>query len=299
LSAVISSLDAHRYLRARMIASSHEVGWRAVLLRAYEDPPAAECFTTPPTLDHLIVLVTHGTVNVEGRYRGRWQTATYWPGSVGMTSPGQEVTLRWHGKTRHSTLQLHLPAETLRECSEQVLGRSAREPEMPNVLAYDDPLIEHIVLELADAMRLGAPELYADSAAHLLATHLLVRHAKAAQPKPPQRDAVRMRRVFDYMRSNLGEAISLATLAKLAALSRFHLIRMFRHVYGETPHQCLTRLRVDEARRRLRRSEDPISNIALDCGFTTHAHFTAAFRHRMGVTPTAYRQQVRLRPLHS
>jgi AraC family transcriptional regulator len=108
-----------------------------------------------------------------------------------------------------------------------------------------------------------------------------------------------MRRVFYYMRSNLAEAISLATLAKLASLSRFHLIRMFRQVYGETPHQCLTRLRVDEARRRLRRSDAPISNIALDCGFTTHAHFTAAFRQRMGMTPTAYREHVRLRPLHS
>jgi AraC family transcriptional regulator len=123
--------------------------------------------------------------------------------------------------------------------------------------------------------------------------------AVISSAEAPPRDTIRMRRVFDYMRSNLAESISLATLAKLASLSRFHLIRMFRQVYGETPHQCLTRLRVDEARRRLRRSEEPISNIALDCGFTTHAHFAAAFRQRMGVTPTAYRQQVRLRPLHS
>ena len=76
MSELISSLDAHRYLRATMTASSSQAGWRSLLLRAYDDPPEAE-FTTPPTTDHLIVLVTEGTCNVEARYRGRWQTATY------------------------------------------------------------------------------------------------------------------------------------------------------------------------------------------------------------------------------
>jgi hypothetical protein len=48
MSELISSLDAHRYLRATMTASSSQAGWRSLLLRAYDDPPEAE-FTTPTT----------------------------------------------------------------------------------------------------------------------------------------------------------------------------------------------------------------------------------------------------------
>jgi AraC family transcriptional regulator len=102
---MISSIEAYRYLRATMTECSQKAGWRSLLLRAYDDPPVAEPFTTPPTKDHLIVLVTKGTCNVEGLYRGKWQTANYGPGSLGMTAPGEEVTLRWRGGTSHSTLQ--------------------------------------------------------------------------------------------------------------------------------------------------------------------------------------------------
>src|ERR1044071_4360456 len=101
---MISSLEAHRYLRATMTLCSHEAGWRSLLLRAYDDPPVVEPFTTPQTRDHLIVLVTKGACNVEGLYRGRWSRAAYGPGSLGMTAPGEEVTLRWRGTTSHSTL---------------------------------------------------------------------------------------------------------------------------------------------------------------------------------------------------
>jgi AraC family transcriptional regulator len=288
MSELISSLDAHRYLRATMTASSSQAGWRSLLLRAYDDPPEAE-FTTPATTDHLIVLVTEGTCNVEARYRGRWQTATYTAGSLGMTAPREEVTLRWRGATRHSTLQLHLPAATVRASMEQLSGHSCGAEILPNGISYDDPLIRSLILNLAEAMRRGTPDIYAESAAELLAAHLVVSHAHVSPRKPPSRDLTRMRRVRDYMQANLGADLSLDSLAHVACLSRFHLIRMFKLVYGETPHQFLTRLRIEEACRRLKRTSEPISSIALHCGYTNSTHFAAAFRRLVRMTPTAYK----------
>src|SRR5262245_61385592 len=101
------SLNAHRQLKATMTACSWEAGWRALLRRAYVDPPAVEEVTTAPTADHLIVLVTHGSCDIEGRYGGRWMRARYRPGSLGMTAPGEEVSLRWRSDAPHATLQLH------------------------------------------------------------------------------------------------------------------------------------------------------------------------------------------------
>lgn len=286
---MISSLEAHRYLRATMTLCSFEAGWRSLLLRAYDDPPVAEPFTTPQTEDHLIVLVTKGACNVEGLYRGRWSKAAYGPGSLGMTAPGEEVTLRWRGTTSHSTLQLHLPAEAVRSCKEELLGRGASPPQMPNVLASEDPVLQQVILGVAARLREGAPDIYAESAAQFLTMHMLVRHAGREPHKAPTRDVLRMQRVYDYMHAHLSEDVSLEDLAKVACLSRFHLIRMFKHVYGETPYQRLTRLRIERACQRLAHGEDLVATVALDCGFANPTHFAAAFRRLVGMSPRAYR----------
>src|SRR5258708_21324911 len=73
LTTMISSLDAHRYLRAKMTACRWRAGWRSLLIRAYEHPPQAEEFVTPATRDHLIVLVTSASFDVEGHYRNTRQ----------------------------------------------------------------------------------------------------------------------------------------------------------------------------------------------------------------------------------
>ena len=287
---MIPSIEAYRYLRATMTQCSQKSGWRSLLLRAYDDPPVVEPFTTPPTKDHLIVLVTNGTCNVEGRYGGKWQRANYGPGSLAMTAPGEEVTLRWRGDTAHSTLQLHLPAESILRCNEDVVGRGAISPRLPNTLSHDDPLLQQVILGVAARLREGAPEIYAESAAQFLTVHMLVRHAGHEIVKTRTRDEARMRRVCDYMHAHVAEEVSLRDLAKIAYVSRFHLIRIFKQTYGETPYQRLTRLRIQRAQRLLATSDTPITQIALDCGFTNQTHFAAAFRRLIGLSPRAYRQ---------
>jgi AraC family transcriptional regulator len=288
---MIPSLQAHQYLRATMTLCSFAAGWRSLLLRAYDDPPVAEPFTTPQTEDHLIVLVTKGRCNVEGLYRGKWYTAAYGPGSLGMTAPGEEVTLRWRGTTPHSTLQLHLPAESIRRAREDLIQRGVSPPQMPNELSSEDPLLQQMMLSVAAKLREGAPEIYAESAVQFLTMHLLVRHAGHELQKAPTRDTLRMSRVCDYMHAHLGEEVSLEDLAKVACLSRFHLIRLFKQVYGETPYQRLTRLRIELACQRLATGSDLVAHIALDCGFPNQTHFAAAFRRQVGVSPRDYRRR--------
>jgi AraC family transcriptional regulator len=289
---MISSTEAYRYLRATMTECSQKAGWRSLLLRAYEDPPVVERFTTPPTQDHLIVLMTKGTCTVEKLYRGKWQKASYGPGSLGMTAPGEEATLRWRGDTSHSTLQLHLPAESILRCNEEVVGRGAVFPRMPNALLYDDPLLQQVILSVAAKLREGAPEIYAESAAQFLIMHILVRHAGHEITKARTRNEARMQRVCDYMHAHLAEEVLLQDLAEVAYVSRFHLIRMFKKTYGETPYQHLTRLRIQRAERLLATSDTPITQVGLDCGFTNQTHFAAAFRRLVGLSPRAYRQSI-------
>jgi AraC family transcriptional regulator len=81
-------------------------------------------------------------------------------------------------------------------------------------------------------------------------------------------------------------------LAKVAYVSRFHLIRILKQTYGETPYQRLTRLCIQRVQRLLATSDTPITQIALDCGSTNQTHFAAAFRRPVGLSPRAYRQRV-------
>src|SRR5438445_1760860 len=57
----------------------------------------------------------------------------------------------------------------------------------------------------------------------------------------------RLRKVEDFMRENLASAVSLEDLAREAGVSRFHLLRLYKKLYGQTPLKRLTFLRMEEA----------------------------------------------------
>ncbi|MEM7143630.1 MAG: AraC family transcriptional regulator [Verrucomicrobiota bacterium] len=104
-----------------------------------------------------------------------------------------------------------------------------------------------------------------------------------------------MSRVIEHVHREYGDALTSAQLAKMAGLSVSQFERRFRQAFGTSPRQYLLRIRVEAAARRLAETEQTVSEIALDCGFADHAHFSRRFRKIMQVTPTAYRATHRMR----
>jgi AraC family transcriptional regulator len=286
----IPSLRAQDHLPGSMTSCSWQAGWRSVLLRGYDDGPEAE-FTTQPTNDHLIVLVVDGECEIDSRYPTRRRRGAHRRGSIAMTAPGEDVLVRWTGETRHSTLQLHIPERTIQGVLDDLSERNAPVLEMPGVLQFGDPVVAWTILSLSQALSEGAPDIYADSAAHFLTTHLLTRHGEAQARPAPARDDLRIRRVDDYIRDNLSAPISLDDMADVAGLSRFHLVRLFNQFHKETPFRRLTRIRMEEARRRLVGGADRVTEIAFACGYENPAHFASAFKRTFGVSPRQYRQR--------
>lgn len=287
---MIPSLEAHQSLKASMQLCSWKAGWRSLLLRGYEDEPAAAEFTTAVTPDQLFVLVTEGSCRIECWRGGHWRSENYHVGTLALKAPGVEDTLRWASHEAHSTLQLHLPSHVLERQVMELWDRDYAAVDLPTVLATQDPMIEATMIALRDGIVQGFPDLYAETAAEFLATHLLLRHCRFKPLLAPGNEDRRLLRVEHYMRAHLSEPISLAALAREAGLSRFHLLRLFKAVYGETPFKRLTRMRINEAKRRLVSNRQPVTEIALDCGYQNVAHFSAAFRRFEGVSPSAYRR---------
>lgn len=291
MSISTQSLCASTALHGTMSLCSWELGWRNLLLRRYVEPTEVEHLVTAPTIDHLLVLVTRGSCQIEGRYAGRWHGARYAKGAIGMTAPTEEVSLKWHGGRDLETLQLHIPGETLADVSKLDPTWSG-EIRLPNQLMFPDPLIEMVLQNLCRAAELGVGGLYADSAVHFLAHHLLRFHARSTQVAPAGRESRRMAIADTLLRSSLSDDVSLEALASEVGLSKYHFLRVFKETFGETPFQRLTRLRMERAKDLLESSSFSVTRIALECGYGNPGHFAIAFRRLHGVSPLAFRGAV-------
>jgi AraC family transcriptional regulator len=100
----------------------------------------------------------------------------------------------------------------------------------------------------------------------------------------------RIDRVIDYLRENLDRPVKLKDLAKVACFSEFHFHRIFSAVSGETLKSFTNRLRLEKAARLLRYSGQNLTDIALQCGFSSSATFSRAFRAGYGTSPSEFRK---------
>ena len=87
------------------------------------------------------------------------------------------------------------------------------------------------------------------------------------------------------------ESLDLRALAREAALSPWHFLRLFRTAFGVTPHQYLVRVRI-EAAKRLLLGDAPVTDVCLDVGFQSLGSFSALFARRVGTPPSTFRRRI-------
>jgi AraC family transcriptional regulator len=95
-----------------------------------------------------------------------------------------------------------------------------------------------------------------------------------------------------YVRAHVDERLRLETIAAVAGFSPYHFHRIFRVAFGENLCAYVARHRLGRAARELRRSRQPITDIALCCGYESPSAFGRAFSRAFGMTPSAYRAAV-------
>jgi AraC family transcriptional regulator len=100
-----------------------------------------------------------------------------------------------------------------------------------------------------------------------------------------------VRRVQIYIESHLGESIQVSDLSGIARRSTAHFCRAFKRTFGQTPHAYVTARRLHRARSLMLESGEPLSVVAILCGFTDQAHLSKLFRQHTGETPGAWRRR--------
>lgn len=103
----------------------------------------------------------------------------------------------------------------------------------------------------------------------------------------------RITRVLLHIREHLDETLSLEELARVAHFSPYHFHRIFRGMMGESLGEHVRRLRLERAARRLRSSDDAITQVAFEAGYESHEAFTRAFRGMFSLSPSVYRSTSR------
>ena len=138
----------------------------------------------------------------------------------------------------------------------------------------------------------GADRVAVEETALALAAEAVAIPYRNRAPRTERESARRRRELVEAARLFLAErfrnVVSLDQVARGLGTSAYHLARCFKRQTGLTLHRYLTRLRLREALNRVDACRGELTELALDLGFSSHSHFSAAFRREFGVTPSRF-----------
>jgi AraC family transcriptional regulator len=135
-----------------------------------------------------------------------------------------------------------------------------------------------------------------ETALQLITGVLEAAFAQHGMPRKCCRDATdadhadRTEAAKSYLASHLSERVTLDDVARAVPASPFHLARIFQQRTGAPVHRYLTRLRLRASLERLADGARDLTELALELGFSSHSHFTDAFRREFSRTPSEVRR---------
>lgn len=216
------------------------------------------------------------------------------PAVAGMTYI-HDLRLDPRALVRESTHSLHfrIPLATLNTFSDQNGTSPISELIHGPMVGRDDPVMRLLCQAALAALREQhiASELLLDEILGAVCAHTLgqygniraaVRRYSSGLAKWQE---LRAKEMMDERMD-----ISLAELALECQLSVTHFVRGFRRSTGVSPHQWLLDRRIGKAKLLLVKSDHSLAHIALECGFSSQSHFSAAFKHFTKVSPGRWRR---------
>ena len=285
--------------------SSAGAGWEGIEAHAFVEPDTYEGWVSRILPVFSLVLFRGGGMRFEARHpNGPWSAVAVHEKDLFLRpSWGTPLELRWQALSSAPTRTLHLRMgkELLTRTAEDLAGSDPAHLSLVERIGFQDPLLTQIALALWAELEQPSPAgtLYAQSAAQLLAVHLL-RHYTSAGPAIKEQARGRLtprqvRRVDDFVQAHLSQDLSLDALAQQAGFSPYHFTRLFREATGETPHQFVLRQRIGRALRLLENPDLPLGQVALATGFAHQSHLAQHFKRYTGLTPSAYRRERAIR----
>lgn len=298
ISHPLSTRDFDHFYASPPLLSSLPLDWEGMTVRAYQKPNAPGQAMLPPVSEVSLTLITQGTLASESRKEGgSWgafqRGAGDWSIDPGWGEP-QEI--RYHALSVEpvQTLMIHMSTDFVARAASELTMHSHEQVEIRKRWLFQDPLLAQIALALQQELRTPglAGKLYAETAAQMIAVHLLRYHAQVTQTLKEETQRLtssQLKRVKEYVQHHLDHDLSLSELAQQSGFSPFHFARLFRLATGESPHHYVVHQRIEMAQRLLGETDLPLSQIALVTGFSSQSHLTRTLTQHLGQSPRQYR----------
>jgi AraC family transcriptional regulator len=265
--------------------------WHGVTAEAYrfEDIETAEF----QTVDHTLVLHLSSPALIELKVDGRCDTRTRVRGDLSIFPAAAVRQVR--SAEPHEVLVVTVSQQVLAHSGFAL--RDATPFELPPRVFQRDAQLEHIcwALKAEAESNYVSGSLYGESLALAVGAHLLRQHSASDSPSRHRGGIAPrvMRRVIDYIESNLDCPLRMASLAEIAGLSQYRFAHNFKSTTGLPPHQYVLFTRLERAKQMLRGTNRSILDIAYAVGCQSCSRFNSLFRRELGTTPSAYRSSFR------
>ncbi len=239
-----------------------------------------------PPIDSMVLLTQFGGSRVKEGIGGELRS-TSMP-RLSILVPARCAT-HWHYSGSIDFAVFYLPERS--DGVFQQLREICAEAQAP--LPFSDGLVSAAARQLMDELSLGkgADQGFMARLAMVMLEQVYraLRVDAGRGIYPPHIHLARLHAVLVFIREHLGQDLSISTLAGQAGVSPAHFRRLFQRAMGMPPHRYVMNVRLEHARDLLMQTDLPILHVALECGFSSQSHLTAAFKVAHASTPAEYR----------
>jgi AraC family transcriptional regulator len=277
-------------MSAPPVVSSDPAAWPGALVRRWRDVDAA--MTQPPLDHHQIAMHLGGPKRIRRRGEGPEVSVDVALNALTFTSAGRAHS--WSTQGPIDFAHLYVQPSKLDRVAEEEFGRDGARVELADAIGRLDPLLASVIAEMVRELgdvsagsRLYLDTLLSVTLVKILRDHSFLDVKRASSHLLSPR---RLRRVLDYVEAHLETEIALEDLARVAGASPYRFGQAFRRSVGATPYAYVVDQRIERAKRLLRETGDPVSDVAWACGFNSPTQFSTIFKRRTGVSPRRFRQ---------
>jgi AraC-like DNA-binding protein len=226
------------------------------------------------------------------QYRADCGSALLSPGAFMLGNHGVSFECGHEHGTGDHCIALHLAPDYYAEIARTAAGSGSYRFPTPMVAGIPRVLPHAAALE---ALALSGDSLRIAEAVPKVVTVLLgaLSGVRQSSMSVNAHDARRVTRALRYIEESADTPVELDAMAKSAAMSKYHFLRVFTRLVGMTPHRWLLDVRLRRAAVRLAISDLPVSAIAFESGFGDLSTFNQRFRASFGRTPSVYRSEQR------
>jgi AraC family transcriptional regulator len=240
----------------------------------------------------VVAMILKPTAMAMGESTQRMQTVRYGTQDLALCAAHSEKWVRWLAPIE--MLMVALPQQMLLSAAYEMNRPGGTE--LSATPQFVDLRVLHLMraLEAESGFGFRSGRLYLDSVLQALAIVLLQLRSTMPRLFRPHRGGLaptKLKRVLEYVDSNLDREISLTNLAEAAGLSAAHLCNAFRHSTGKSPHQFVMHARIERAKDLLMRPGLRVIDAAIASGFKNPQHFARVFRSACHLTPTQYKME--------